>query len=464
MFYNKEKLSIQFIYGRLSAEVTGGSEVRVWESKEFILEAETLHSELCRIPKELKFRGEEVSLVAATPSIDFLVLKTPPMKSKELEQFLARKAHTTKGETHIWGYTSLRVVNKEDNIYLHLVPEVYRTVFLQFCDQLHFQPVFLMTLASISPLLLEMEKGDGLELVAAATGESTFIVVGQKNNPFLIREVPYSWINADEANIERLGREIIRTALFTKQQHNRQITTVRLLGKDAEKARGVTSALTEITLEVVEEDVRWFRFLYTLKPYRTENLIPRKIVGHNKRRRMTLFMFGAVMLFLLAAISLEIFYQVLSQNVDRVVKNSNVNECVIELTNQKLLLEKQKAEILANNGLSDLIARLTYDPIPGWFCGYASDKLSDELSFSRMSVVKDSLQNSWYVELEGVAPRNSVKAAKILNAYQSELCNAPVNLVADLPWRFQWIENLKKGASQDSDLKGKLFRIYGRIR
>ena len=54
-----------------------------------------------------------------------------------------------------------------------------------------------------------------IEMVVAAAGESTLIVVGKKNHPLLVREVPYSWLDNNEANLERLGREIQRTVYKT---------------------------------------------------------------------------------------------------------------------------------------------------------------------------------------------------------------------------------------------------------
>jgi hypothetical protein len=462
--YNKEKLAIQYIHGKLSAEIIGGSEQRTWNSNEIIMESDVFYNELESIPEKLNFKGENVSMVIVAPSIDYLVIKTPPMKQKDLHLFLNRKAHSTKGDAHAWCYTSLQIPNKEDNIYLHLVPEEYRAVFLKFCNNRKYQPVYLVPLAAVTPLLLESNHSDNLEMVAAAAGESTFLVIGKKNAPYLIREVPYNWLVEEQATLDRLSREIQRTVLFTRQQYNKQITTIRFIGSQSEKAKALAGTISGTEIFSDDNNIHWALLPYLQSPTKPDNLIPKDILGYNKRKRMTFAFIIMIFLFFMFSISLEIFYQFTNHKIVNAINKSNVRDDISQLLNQKMELDIKRSEILTNNGLSESIVRQKFDPVTGWFAGYATDCLPDSLYLSRFLINRDSIESCWNFEIEGYAPRNSISAARLLNEFQSKLTNAPSYSIITIPWKMQWIENLQRGGTLDSERKGKIFRISGRIK
>jgi hypothetical protein len=464
MSKTKEILLIQFIHGKLSATVVSGSSSREWESENFILEANQLYAEMCLIPQKLNFTGENVSFGTATPAIDFIILKIQTLKHAELEKFLERKAHAAKGNTHIYGYTLIKIPDKEDNIYLHLVPEIYRNVFLDFCKKFGYQPMFLMTLAAIAPALLTIDKDKEIEMVVAAAGESTLIVVGKKNHPLLVREVPYSWHDNNEGNLERLGREIQRTVLFTKQQFNLNVQEIRFIGQDAEIASNITGDIAEVKKTVINESVNWCKLTLTMNPFRTDNLIPKKLLGLNKKRRFSVYAAIIVLFILLSSFAFELTYHKMKYDAEKSISESGIEASIDSLQIVRLTLENKKTELINNQIRYDFMQNLTNDPVPGWFANVIADNIPQELNLSRMMITKDSVDGTWYVQIEGFAPRNPVTASQLLDTFQNRLKQTPSFFQPEIPWKIQWIDNLQQGSTLETTIKGKVFRIYGRLK
>lgn len=459
-----EKLFIQFIHGKLSATVVTGASSREWESETFILESDQLFTEMCLIPQKLNFKGEEASFCAATPAIDFIILKIQTLKHAELEKFLERKAHAAKGATHIFGYTSVKIPDKEDNIYLHLVPEIYRNVFLDFCKKYGYQPMFLMTLAAIAPALLSIEKENEIEMVVAAAGESTIIVVGKKNHPLLIREVPYSWYDKDSGNLERLGREIQRTVLFSKQQYNLKVQEISFVGQNSELASNLTGDIEEVKKTVINENVNWCKLTLSMSPYRTDNLLPRKILGLNKKRKLSLYVALTAILMLLFSLVFEILYHKMKYDTEKTIRESGIETSIDSLQIVKQDLEKKKSELIIKKIRNDFMQKQNNDPIPAWFANVVADNIPQEMNLSRMMITKDSTVGNWYVQIEGFTPRNPIRAAQLLDTFQNRLQQAPSFFLPELPWKMQWINNLQQGSTLETTVKGKVFRIHGRLK
>jgi hypothetical protein len=464
MSKTKEKLLIQFIHGKLSATVVSGSSSREWESESFILESDQLFSEMCLIPQKLNFKGEEVSFGAATPAIDFIIIKVQSLKREELEKFLERKAHAAKGSTHIYSYTLVKIPEKEDNIYLHLVPEVYRDVFMNFCNKFHYQPVFLITLAAIAPALLMIDKENQIEMVVAAAGESTFIVVGKKNHPLLIREVPYSWHDKNEGNLERLGREIQRTVLFTKQQFNLKIQEIRFIGEDSKTASDLTGDIEDVKKSVVNENVNWGKLTLSMNALRTDNLLPRKIIGLNYKRKTSIFVAVTVIILFLVSLIFEIVYLKMRQSMEISISESGIEVSIDSLQTVRQSLDVKKTELTNNRIRNDFIHKMNNDPIPGWFANVVADNIPNVLNISRMMITEDSIDGDWYVQIEGFGPRNPVDASLALDTFESRLKQMPSFFQPEIPWKIQWIDNLQQGSTLETEIKGRVFRIYGRLK
>ncbi len=459
-----EKLLIQFIHGKLSAIVVSGSSSREWESESFILESSQLYSEMCLIPKKLNFKGEEVSFGAATPAIDFILLKIQPLKPAELEMFLERKAHTAKGNTHIFGYTSIKVSGKEDTIYLHLVPEVYRQVFLDFCTKFGYQPMMLMTLAAIAPELLTLEKDNQIEMVVAAGGESTFIVVGRKNHPLLIREVPYGWYNNGDGNLERLGREIQRTVLFTKQQYNRAVQEIRFIGQNSQIVSDLAGDIADVKKTAINENVNWCKFTLNMNPFRKDNLLPRKLIGLNKKRKYLIYIAITVLLIVLFSFAIEVSYLKMKFDTEKSIVESGIETSIDSLKSIRQALETKKTEMIQNQIRDDFIKKLNNDPVPGWFANCVADNIPNDLNLSRMMITRDSTDGNWFIQIEGFAPRNPVIASQLLDTFENRLKKEPSLFQPEIPWKIQWIDNLQQGSTLETAIKGKVFRIQGRLK
>jgi len=316
------------------------------------------------------------------------------------------------------------------------------------------------------PLLLEFAEGkeDDLELVAATVGDSTFLVIGRKNAPYLIREVPCSWSSEDGAAAGRLNREIQRTVLFTKQQYDKEIVQIRLCGKNAGAISSLVNTSSGLPVTVDDKNIQWLKFFDTLSPYRTDNLLPPQAIHHIHRRKLSILLSVALFFLVCLSVSMELLRHNLIEQSKVTVADSQVENDITFLTARKTQLEKRQAIISRQVAIAAAIAQKTAEPVPGWFSGVVGDMIPDGLILTRLSVNQDASTGGWLVEIEGAAPRNPLLAAHLLKQFQERLSGNPSFLAVKTAWQLQWIENLKTGGTADSDNNKKTFRIYGRIR
>ncbi|MBN1982179.1 MAG: hypothetical protein JW795_11650 [Chitinivibrionales bacterium] len=474
MIHRKEKLGIAYIYGHLYAQVHApGEATRSWEYPKVLKSEELLGEFIDVIPQAIDFKGEEVSLVIATAAVQYTLVKTFPMRQKDLQQFIKTKASSVweKEEPFAYGWGMLQWsgtqnAKKELYIHLHLMPESYVIIFLNFCKKYSLQPTHIFTAASLTPDLLDLidQSDNGLNLVVASAGDRTFITLGRKHEPYLIRELPYSWLTKEPDAISRVGREIQRTVLFTKQQFNVSVSAIKLIGTGAATALTSVDEQARVPTTADDSDVPWIRLTMHSLLRRSENLIPDEVLGHNQRKRMTIALFSVLFLFLLSVMGIEFAIQHRLQYIDRILREDGLEESIQTLISRRNELEKIIEEVNTNASIATIIKSTTLEPVPGWFAGFAADMLPAELLISRLAVRKNSDQGVWNVEIDGFSPRNPVKAATLLEEYQKRLSSDSSIVAVETPYQIQWIENLKTGGTYESEKNGKRFRITGRIR
>lgn len=464
----KEKLGIEFIFRKLRAEVYRNGEVlRSWEYPDIINDYTQLTEALNSIPEAVTFKGEESSLVFSDSTVQYTLLKTPPMKPADLKLFINRKASALWEikEPYLKGWGMLQSTKKELNIHLHLIPEHIATIFVNFCQKHVLQPAHIYTTSALAPMLVTQfgEATQGLNCIAASSGDFTYLIIGTKQTPFLIRELPISWEQGDTLSIERINREIQRTILFTKQQHNQTITRIDMIGKNSSDAAALMTFQNIETINSVNTPVPWISFALKTSPLRSENLLPRIHLGQLKRKRLTLALFFIVPVYLALSVFAYFFTQKLHDNVNASLQNADIGNEINRLVSKKNELDQRILSMNHHTQTVEMIRQKTKPPIPGWFAGFATEMLPDSLIFRRFAVQYDSGTGSWFVEIEGLSPRDPLKSAKLLKEYQDAISMNSTLFTIDSPWNIQWLENLYSGGTHESEASLKPFRIKGVI-
>lgn len=464
-----ENLAIQYIHGKLSAVVWGAASLpRNYEHPEIINSPDELAKILEILPKEVQFKNGNVSFVIADESIFFHSLKTPPMKRKYLLQFLSNKAKLVwaKEDPFVWAWNSQKVHKNEENIYLHLLPKTFFTIFIDFCTKNNFQPTHFFTLAAIAPAVLEYQpnKGGGVELVAVSVGTYTFLLVGTKKSAYVVRELPYTWSQEDQLSIDKLSREIQRTVLFTRQQFNEEVNVLRLIGTEAHLVAELSGNLTGLTPKVTEADLEWMTLPFFISPNRTDNLVPKEIVTNRTRKRYLLALGFSTLFILLVLFFTDLKMHRVITRIDKQIVQAGFIKEADELINTKQNLDNIRNSIVQYENLVKFMENQKTEPIPGYFTSFATDKLPEKLTLTHLKITRDSLQNEWRIEIEGLTPRDPIISESLLETYEKILENDPCRLIIDIPYKMQWIENLKNGGTTELQSKPKMFRIQGRIR
>lgn len=468
MVTKKEKLGIEFIFRKLRAEVHKNGEVlRSWEYPDIINDYTQLTEALAAIPEAISFKGEETSLIFSDSTVQYTLLKTPPMKPGDLNLFINRKASALWEikEPYLKGWGMLQSTKKELNIHLHLIPEHIATIFVNFCQKHVLQPTHIYTTSALAPMLVAQfsETVQGLNCIAASSGDFTYLIIGTKQAPFLIRELPISWEHGDTLSIERINREIQRTILFTKQQHNQTITRIDLIGKKSSDAAALMTFQNIETINPVDTPVPWISFALKTSPLRSENLLPRAHLGQLKRKRLTFALFFIIPAYLIISVFAYQFTQRLYDNVNLSLQNADIENEMKSLLLKKYEVEQRILLMNYHTQTVETIRQKTKEPIPGWLAGLATEMLPDSLIFRRFAVQYDSGTDSWFIEIEGLSPRDPLRSAKLLKEYQDAISMNSTLFSIDSPWNVQWLENLHSGGTHESDVSLKPFRIKGVI-
>ena len=251
---------------------------------------------------------------------------------------------------------------------------------------------------------------------------------------------------------------------FTKQQFNLKVQEIRFIGQNADIASDLTGDIAEVKKTVINEHVNWCKLTVNMNPFRTDNLIPRKLLGLNKRRKLSIYVAVSVIVLFLFSLVFELSYHKMKFDAKKSIRESGIEASIDSLKSIKLALENKKTELINNQICYDFIQKLQSDPIPGWFSNVIADNIPQELNLSRMMITKDSADGTWYVQIEGFAPRNPVTTSQLLDTFQIRLNQMPSFFQPEIPWRIQWIDNLQQGSTLETAIKGKVFRIHGRLK
>jgi hypothetical protein len=464
---SSELLGIYFVNGILSAEVIRhGKSVRSWRNLFPVIEEEQLNELLPTIPDQVAFKGYRVSMIIAAPSIEYHLLPVPVMKKHELRQFLKWKAETLKGTAHHWAYTPMKSVrHKKGSVCLHVVPSVYRTIFLDFCKTKHYEPQHLLPLAAVIPDLLEKsdDAEHSVEMVALATDRVTYFVAGNKNAPIFIREIPFTWGLEDQNVYLQFGREIKRTILFAEKQFNQKVSAVRIRGPEVSKAGDAFREIEKIKPEIDPTDVNLFESVFATSYYRTDNFLPFDMLGSRSRVIRSMIIAVLLVLFFGGLISVTFVSSFFTRHTKELIAESNIENETGMLRDSVNVLRNRYAGIEANRVTARYVKNVTGKPVPGWLTVYIADVLPEELILSRLYIERSNAAKRWFVDIEGTGPTDPVHAADILRQFEAELKTGAARLSVRQSWKVQWLNNLRNGGGDADDAFTRRFRITGTV-
>lgn len=459
---NAPRLCLHILHGKVTALV---------ELKGQIVASKT-HAKSCSNPQELaplvmelvsalNFKGNNVSVVFADNSVAYAVVNTPPMRPKELRQFLERRAKQEwkSKEAFRIAWSPLKVREGKAAL-LQVVSEAWIQAVVKICRKNGWQPNHFMTVSAAAVHHLETDFL-GVQLLALDTGTTALLVVRRGNeDPVLVRELSTTW-NTGLDGPMRVAQELQRTQLFAKQQLGAAVDRMILHGNGSSLLAQVAQSVTGIEPSCEDQEVLWALPLGSGQEQGSDNLFSNKELSHNRERRRMVVLALIQMIALFGFFGAYLHVRHNLDEVDLQLEKMDIASETTRLSEEKMALLAVRAEIDRNLALADTVKRQSKQPLAGWMAGVIADLIPNGMTLKRMEIQKDSM--GYFMSLEGFVPRNPLISAKLLSDFESNIRELPVRYDTHMTWETTWIENLKFGATWEADEVRKHFVIRGRI-
>lgn len=463
-FKTHEALGIYYINGLLSAEIISrGKITATWENPFPIIEEDELEKMLLTIPEQINYTGYYVSMIIAAPPIEHHILPVPAMKRKDLVKFCSWKTEALKGKGYVWSYTKLKSIHHKGSICLHIIPPMYRSLFITFCQKCKLEPQHLLTVpAVVSGLLEKNDDSDGtVEMMALVTDRITYFVIGTKNAPLFIREIPFTSQSTDASELAQFSREIKRTALFIKNQFDREIGILTIRGSNTDTLSGLSLESGITTLQIEETPIHLFESVNSSGIYRTDNLLPFDMLGSRARFTRTIIFIAIILCFLGVLIGAKLYIRSIMKSSELTIQRCNIVDDLSKMRDTLDFFATLKGQLQATHQTHLFISTQSKEHIVGYFIGYCADILPEQLSVSRLAIFPATTSGGYAIEIEGICPPDPLQSASLLAQFEQTLSSEPANIKIIDSWHTQWLTNLHNGGGKESDRFSRRFRITG---
>jgi hypothetical protein len=375
--------------------------------------------------------GRQVAVVLAHSRMSDQPVAVPPVNGRMLDKLLERQAQSVKafqGEV-VWSRQAAVPTKQSERVLLHLCPKRVVDLLIDGCQDAGFQLVrVLPSTAVLAGQLKELPVGkDELVLVAAETGSSTTIVIGQKNGKVCVsRVLPESWGSAPD----RVWLDLIRSVKSAEQQSGMTVSSGWLLGSGAEPHIPAVQELLKIPVKLsptVYTPYFWAEQAARLPEKDDGNLISPEVRQAPQRQRMMTLTGLLLSLLVLIALGTAVGTELLRRS--EVVQLQEISTRTSELRAEQRDLQNAFDEL---EEMKEML-RVTMDdklpPVPGWFLGYLGQVVPDNLVLTRMQMARTN--EMWLVKMAGVVRRantTSTPPVSALNSLSNNLSTGAFNM------------------------------------
>lgn len=451
----------------ISAEVYNDLSELIQSNSVLIVEGKTPQMVFEEVLKPLNTKGiSESSLLIRQTNVKLSQFTIPLLKHKEKLAFLEQKIKREWEEEDsqfYWGHSKLRSETKsKESIQTFTLPRPFIDEFIRISKQIGALPLRAFTSHSLAINHTISKNNQNDNSIFLYDDESSIILVMiEKNQPVLIREMPFSSFLDKEEEFQRLSKEIQRTWLYAKQQYKFFPTKLEICGSDLYSHKdALTGLIDEVVVEEVEQQ-DWRHSLLNSAVIESSNLIPRRI--QLIQRTIRIAHIWAIMMIVL--LSIIFFWEIYNRGELSALKEKIAAENILE---KNLNFEK---EIAAKTILKDSIQSLldqeslvqtqSNSPIPAWVLMYLSENIPNNLVLNNVKIERTKLPNVWNLTLRGFSPRNPIEAAEVLRSFDNQTQDDFGKLNLKIDWKVSWLKNLKSGRALDVDDLVKPFILEG---
>ena len=347
---------------------------------------------------------------------------------------------------------------------LHLLPMPFVNAIIRICEEFYLYPVSLLPLSDAMALHIRglSKDVDAIGMLVALFPDQCQILVARGDGTILfVRDLVYAW----SGNETRLGMEIERSHLFTRQRFAQMISRIWVLGSGSEQMAEQLRGQVQIPVTSLKSSgaFEWAFVTGTLPPYVHSNMIQHDI--QKKRTLRGIMRASAALVFVLV---LSSAFTVL--NVERLVaqQGSQASRAATEIGQ---LQQEKTAWINKIEALEKIIRhRKAFEAAaisaiaPVWFARYAGAIMPAGLVLTHISIRKaggkifrqdagaEIAGASWTFKLQG--PQSEDHASRLptqLAALEAALAAPPLSAHITQSWRESWLRHIRQGGATHAD-------------
>jgi Tfp pilus assembly protein PilN len=346
--------------------------------------------------------ARSVAVVLAHPRLTHNIVETPPVKGWKLQQFLQRRVRALKTFPAEADWSWLRALNtkKGDAALVHILPRPALESLVNGCRQAGLQlHRVIPTTSVLSHQLKQLPiERDEIALLAAETGPTTTVVVGNRDGQVCLCRV--LWNNWNQ-QVAQVGMDLTRTIGFAEQQTGRTIGSVWMFGEGAEQRLVQMQELLKRPVQlgpVKPEATYWADQAIQLPEKEDGNLISVETRRAPVRRRFALVTTMLLLLFFVACLAATGFFELLRQS--RVRTNAQLTEAISQLQGRKQEWEKRYQDLADKKKFINVVHETRPPAVPGWFLAYLGQVVPDDMVLTQLHVARTNAH--WQVQLGGL--------------------------------------------------------------
>lgn len=430
-------LSVSWIDGVVKAlAVDKGTVEGAWESPDLITDAAGFASVLRQAIAHTGYKGTNVSIALGHPRLGQQLLTAPPTTRTNLMRFIERQVQlimylgvppdlqpaliryiqrqvqslkSFDGEA-AWCFEYTAPIEETNGLLVHLFPREILNTLANECNKADLR------LSAVVPITAVLQsqcqhlpiKQDEVAMLVGDTGRSSAVVVSRADGQlYLSRVLTGSWAE----NAEHLIVDLQRTAVFVKEEYGVNVSSVWLFGPDAPKHVPEVQAETGIPTgesPVPWDAYYWPRALCLLVPAMMPNLVSREqLHAPGEKLWMKFVAAGAIVLVLLCLGTTAYLEWML--RAERAGLKALQGK-IAQAEKQKAEAQRYNEELETKREIIKLVDERRLPPVPGWFMGYLSEAVPQDLLLTSLRVYRENEQ--WHLKVAGV-PQPSTNAPSV---------------------------------------------------
>jgi hypothetical protein len=427
---NRDALGLAWMHGAFHAAVFHRQAlVGSWHAAAPVRSLEEFEHAFDAALAALDFGGEEVFLLLAHDEFVHQPEQAPSFSDSAARAYLRGRVerHEKEHEPVLWVSERTLAARDEGAFVLHLLPSAFygklnSLLLARRLDLTRILPMSVPLRLVLGSLHTLAEKS---ALLAAETGEVTTVIAARGDGELLFSRTLLARLTVDPA---RLGVEVNRSLLYSKQQFATTIDHVWLIGAAEETAVAEIATRCGAGKEIIARastPVDWLQAVARLTPRHPVNLVAGYLGRKRRHQFIRRILISACWLaFGLAA--LDAAKRTLDWREERPrLAALRASEAALQIERERLAL--RNAEVEKHRAFVRAVSETRPPPVPAQWLRFLSTALPPDAFLTDCQVKWDDAAATWSFRLEGQIEGDEDTARDTLGAFQKTLSRSALH-------------------------------------